>query len=97
MTLRNLTISGERLTARGTQAVNADTAGSLLFTVGNCTWSGPIQLDTNLVVWADNTYLNGAIERIPAESDFVYGTATMEGRWQTPSREPRWRDAICSN
>jgi autotransporter-associated beta strand protein len=78
MTLHNLTISGERLTARGTHVVNFDTSGSLLFTIGNCTWSGPIQLDTNLVVWADNTFLNGPISG-PGGINLVNGTATIGG------------------
>src|SRR4030095_12585325 len=61
LTLRNATIAGERLIARGNQPVTVDTSGSLLFTVGTCVWSGSIVLDTNLAVFADNTFLTAPI------------------------------------
>ena len=61
LTLRNATIAGETLFVRGTKAVTVDTSGSLLFTIGTCLWAGPIELDTNLVVRADNTFLVGPI------------------------------------
>lgn len=78
LTLRNLTINGITLTADGYQTVVPGSGGSLLFTVGTCVWNGPIILDTNLVVWADDTTLNGAISGTGG-LDFVFGTATIAG------------------
>src|SRR5262249_38812091 len=56
LTLRNATIVGERLLVQGNQPVTVNTSGSLLFTMGTCVWSGPIILNTNLAVFADNTF-----------------------------------------
>jgi len=78
LTLRNLTINGITLTADGYQTVVPGSGGSLLFTVGTCNWNGPIVLDTNLVVWADNTTLNGPVSGTGG-LDFVFGTATLAG------------------
>lgn len=78
LTLRNVNIAGETLYSEGTLPVTAETIGSLLFTIGNCSWSGPIQLDQNLVVYADNTTLSGPISGV-AGLDFRNGTAVLGG------------------
>jgi fibronectin-binding autotransporter adhesin len=78
LTLRNVTINGEILTADGYGTVVPGVNGSLLFTVGNCAWNGPILLDTNLVVYADFTALNGAISGAGG-IDFINGTAIIGG------------------
>jgi fibronectin-binding autotransporter adhesin len=78
LTLRNLTINGITLTADGYQTVVPGSGGSLLFTIGTCAWNGPIILDTNLVIWADDTTLNGAVSGTGG-LDFVYGVATIAG------------------
>jgi autotransporter-associated beta strand protein len=78
LTLRNLTINGITLTSDGYQTVVPGSGGSLLFTIGTCNWNGPIVLDTNLVVWADDTTLNGQISGTGG-LDFIYGVATIAG------------------
>ena len=78
LTLRNATIADETLFVRGTKAVTVDTSGSLLFTIGTCLWAGPIELDTNLVVRADNTFLVGPISG-PGGLEFQNGVALIGG------------------
>jgi autotransporter-associated beta strand protein len=78
LTWRNATIASKTLIARGNQPVTTDTSGSLLFTVGTCVWGGPIVLDTNLVVFADNTFLTGQISG-PGGLDLRNGTVQLAG------------------
>jgi len=78
LTLRNVSIAGETLFVRGDQPSTADTTGSLLFTIGTCSWNGPIELDANLAVWADNTTLSGQISGVGG-LDFRGGTAILGG------------------
>jgi autotransporter-associated beta strand protein len=78
LTLRNATVAGERLLVQGTKPVTVDTVGSLLFTAGTCVWSGPIVLDTNLVLFADNTYLTGPITGVGG-LDLRNGTVQLAG------------------
>jgi autotransporter-associated beta strand protein len=78
LTLRNATIVGERLLVQGNRPVTVDTSGSLLFTVGTCVWSGPIVLNTNLAVFADNTFLTGPITGIGG-LDLRNGTVQLAG------------------
>jgi len=78
LTLRNVSIAGETLFVRGDQPATADTTGSLLFTIGTCSWNGPIELDANLAVWADNTTLSGQISGVGG-LDFRGGTAILGG------------------
>ena len=69
LTLRNVTIP---------ESLAVEYANSLLYTIGNCAWSGPIVLGQDLVVWADNTSLTGPISG-SGGINFIYGTATIGG------------------
>jgi autotransporter-associated beta strand protein len=55
----------------------------LLFTVGTCSWAGPIRLDHNLVVFADNTTLSGPISGVGG-LDVRNGTALLGGTLGNP-------------
>ncbi len=61
LTLRSATISNKKLFAQGTQPVTSDSHGSLLSAFGPSYWFGTVSLDTNLVVQADNLFLQGPI------------------------------------
>ena len=52
LTLRNVAIGTKKLLAEG-QGVAGEMPGSLLTSVGACSWAGQVQLDTNLVVTGD--------------------------------------------
>jgi len=78
LTLHGISIAGEQLTVQGQSQVSSDTAGSLLITVGTCSWTGPIELDTNLVVVADNVSLTGQISGTGG-LEFLMGDALLGG------------------
>jgi autotransporter-associated beta strand protein len=60
--LRDASITGPTLEAAGFSPITVDTtAGTLVRAVGNCAWNGPIELDRDLVVFADNMALSGPI------------------------------------
>jgi fibronectin-binding autotransporter adhesin len=69
LTLRNVTIP---------ESLAVEQANSLLFTIGNCAWSGPIVLGQDLMVWADNMTLSGTISG-SGGINFQYGTAMIAG------------------
>jgi len=86
MTLRD-SISGCPLEVRGSQQITDETAGSLLTAdsrdtisrSGPIIWSGPVQLDTNLVVKGGDITFSGAISG-PGGVDFRNsGTALITG------------------
>ena len=79
VTLRSLTIASETLTAQGQQLINSDTAGSLLFSAGSNTWTGSIQLDTNLVVSGGDMSLTGPISGVGGLDFRTFGTAQLSG------------------
>jgi len=107
LTLRNATIAGETLFVRGDAQVTVNTAGSLLFTIGNCSWTGPIELDTNLVLWADNTTLSGPISGVggmapplsPARPRTLMRAqpAFSQPWWSSTRRLPSRRSAVHSS
>ena len=55
LTLRNVAIGAERLNAEG-QAIGGDFPGSLLTSIGTCSWAGQVVLDDDLVVAGDMTF-----------------------------------------
>lgn len=61
ISLRNLSIANETLFVRGQQQITPETAGSLLTSFGVSAWTGPIELDTNLVVSLGDMNLSGPI------------------------------------
>jgi autotransporter-associated beta strand protein len=61
VTLRNVTIANELLTARGQLPITAETSGSLLFTIGSGGWTGNISLESNLVLGGGSITLTGEI------------------------------------
>lgn len=69
LTLRNVTIP---------ESLASESPNSLLFSIGTCTWSGPITLGDDLLVWADNTTLSGPISG-SAGITFINDTATIAG------------------
>lgn len=79
VTLRNLTIANETLTARGQLPVTAETIGSLLFSVGTCGWNGPIVSESNLVLGGSDVTLSGPISGTGGLGCFSLGTITLGG------------------
>jgi autotransporter-associated beta strand protein len=77
LTLRNVSIGGHTLTAQG-QSIAGVMPGSLLTCVGACSWSGPVQLSSNLVVVGDIT-LSGAISGQGGIGFFGGGTSLLGG------------------
>jgi fibronectin-binding autotransporter adhesin len=69
LTLRNVTIP---------ESLSSEAPNSLLFSIGTCTWSGPISLSKDLLVWADNTTLSGQITGSGGIT-FINDTATIAG------------------
>lgn len=79
VTLRNLTIASETLSARGQAFITAETAGSLLFAAGTAAWTGSIQLETNLVVSGGDMILSGPISGAGGLDFRTFGTAQLGG------------------
>jgi fibronectin-binding autotransporter adhesin len=73
-------ISGETLTAGGGQQLTPETSGSLLTILGTSTltWSGPVVLNTNLVVIGGDITFTGPISG-SGGIDFRNGTAILGG------------------
>jgi fibronectin-binding autotransporter adhesin len=69
MILRNVSINGRSLTVQDDSA---------LTTFGTCAWNGPIVLNSDLVVLADDLSLNGAISG-SGNLTLLNGTATFGG------------------
>lgn len=79
VTLRGVTIASEPLTARGQAVINAETVGSLLFSVGSSGWTGPITLETNLVLGGADISLTGPISGAGGLDFRNFGTAIIAG------------------
>ena len=76
LTLRNAAVSGESLFVQGNQVITPDTTGSLLDTIGTCSWLGPIVLDSSLMVIADDLTLGGPISS-SGGLELQYGNALI--------------------
>ena len=55
LTLRNVAIGAEKLNAEG-NGIMGDLPGSVLTSIGTCSWAGQVVLDTNLVIFGDMTF-----------------------------------------
>ncbi len=80
MTLR-ASVANEALTIQGSRQITADTSGSLLTALAptNVTWSGPIELDTNLVVAGSDLTLSGVISGTGGLDIESVGTVLLAG------------------
>jgi len=78
LTLRNVNIGTERLSAEG-QGFGGEMPGSLLFTVGSCSWAGQVLLDTNLVVTGGDMTFTGDISGTGGIGFFNLGTSVLGG------------------
>ena len=78
LTLRNVNIGTERLSAEG-QGIGGEMPGSLLFTVGSCSWAGQVLLDTNLVVTGGDMTFTGDISGPGGIGFFNLGTSVLGG------------------
>ena len=62
MTLRNVTITGQRLGVQGNQVITPDTTGSFITAIGTCQWLGDIYLGfSSLYIIANDLTLSGEI------------------------------------
>src|SRR5262252_2793939 len=80
MVLRT-SISGKPLEIQGNQQITTETAGSILTANAptNVTWSGPIMLDTNLVVLGSDLTLSGLISGPGGLDVLSFGTLLLGG------------------
>jgi len=76
--LRNASFNGSILNVQGQAPITSATTGSFLRAVGNCAWNGGIQLNSNLVVYADNLTLNGLISGLGG-IEFLNNTVKIGG------------------
>lgn len=76
--LRNMTVSGKTLQIQGREQITSDLSGSVLTTVGSCSWSGPVVLQTNLVVLGGDMMFTGPING-SGGLGFLNGTSIIGG------------------
>jgi autotransporter-associated beta strand protein len=76
--LSSVVIGGNPLYVLGGDQITPEMGGSLLTSFGFCSWAGPIELDTNLVVQADNMLFLGQISG-PGGMEFLSGMAQLGG------------------
>jgi autotransporter-associated beta strand protein len=79
--LNNVSIQGESLFARGNRVFSAETAGAWMEAIGTNLWSGPIILDTNLVLTGfdgSRVNLSGPVSG-PAGLHGLGGTVEISG------------------
>lgn len=81
--LRNVAIPGEPLIAAGF-ATGGELPGSVLTSVGSNSWSGPVTLNTNLVVAAGDMTFTGTISGTGGLGCFSAGTMRLGGTLANP-------------
>jgi autotransporter-associated beta strand protein len=78
LTLRNVNIGTERLSAEG-QGIGGAVFGSLLTAIGSCSWAGQVLLDTNLVVIGRDMTFTGDISGSGGIGFLNQGTSVLGG------------------
>ena len=78
LTLRNMSVDGKTLQIQGQEEVTTDLVGSILTSVGECSWGGAVELQTNLVVLGGDLNFLGPISG-PGGIDFLNGVSVLGG------------------
>jgi autotransporter-associated beta strand protein len=78
LTLRNVAIGTERLTAEDV-SIAGEMPGSLLTSIGSNSWAGQVLLDTNLVVFGGDMSFAGDISGAGGIGFFNTGTSVLGG------------------